>query len=156
MPPLEGVMNKYAVYDTSAGWNVVLRKYCEFYNYFWCISFVEKIKIPRINYLQLNIKLKIRQFYIMSLLFRLPNCHFYDVTKFLIPNCHLFVVTNLSLPNCHFCELTKLSLPNCRYQIVITKFSLPNFHYQIDITKNPPILKKFSKKYRSKNNLGIS
>ena len=68
---------------------------------------------------------------IMSLFFRLPNCHFYDVTKFLLPNCHFFVVTNLSLPNCHFCELTKLSLPNCHYQIV----TLPNCHYQIVITK---------------------
>ena len=50
----------------------------------------------------------------MSLLFRLPNCQFYDVTKLLSPNCHLFGVINLSLPNCH---------------------------YQIDITKNPPINK---------------
>ena len=65
--------------------------------------FLENIAIPRINYLQLNIKLKIQQFYIMSLLFPLPNCQFYDVTKFLLPNCHFFVVTNLSLPNCHFC-----------------------------------------------------
>ena len=72
----------------------------------------------------------------MSLLFHLPNCHFYDVTKFLLPNCYFFVVTNLSLPNCHFCELTKLSpyqivsLQNCNYRIVITKLSF----------KNPPIL----------------
>ena len=89
-------------------WNVVFRKYCEFYNYFWRISFVQKWKILRIIFLQLNKKL-INQFYIISLLFRLLNFYYQIVTFVSLPNCHYQIV------------ITKLS----PYQIFITKLTLP-------------------------------